>query len=141
MANWLTTTGKVLASSVESYRGRASGRPTTNYRPAITYEYHVNGQKYVGLRYSQNPMGTGFQSAAQKIVDRYPPCADITVTYNADDPADAFLEKGLGIFGNKVLLIVGGIVLVMTCLPALGALIAVVVSLILGVGIFELIGQ
>jgi len=109
--NWPTVAGGVLSSEVVIHRSHSSrGYTTVNYMPKVSYEYQVNGQKYLGD-------GIGFGTAtygkkkAEEIAAIYPQGTPVTVHYDPSDPSKAVLEtKSVG-GGNFIAL---GIILIAT---------------------------
>jgi hypothetical protein len=109
--NWPTVAGGVLSSEVVIHRSHSSrGYATVNYMPKVSYEYQVNGQKYMGD-------GIGFGTAtfgkkkADEIAAIYPQGTPVTVHYDPSDPSKAVLEtKSVG-GGNFIAL---GIILIAT---------------------------
>jgi len=101
---WLTVTGSVLSSDVTIHRSHSSkGYTTVSYMPKVTYEYQVNGQKYIGD-------GIGFGNAtygkqkADNIAAAYPQGSQVDIHYNPADPSKAVLEpKSVG-GGNLIAL-------------------------------------
>jgi hypothetical protein len=90
---WPSITGTILSSNVVA--GRRPGRNGVSYHPSVMYEYHVNGQRYMGNRISFGAqVGTGISSWAQNKLAQYPVGASVAVHYNPLNPADAVLESG-----------------------------------------------
>jgi hypothetical protein len=101
--SWPTTTGTVTDSHVEALQRRARWRRRrhryTVYQPLIGYTYLVNGRSYQSSRYknryiTQAESGgwwTYSQKKAQQILAEHPQGKQVTVTYNPDDPALAYL--------------------------------------------------
>ena len=109
--NWPTVAGGVLSSEVIIHRSHSSrGYTTVNYMPKVSYEYQVNGQKYLGD-------GIGFGTAtfgkkkADEIAAKYPQGAPVTVHYDPANPAKAVLETRSVGGGNFIAL---GIILIAT---------------------------
>jgi hypothetical protein len=99
MANWATTTGKMLTSKVREER-HARGGTTNNrysYHPDIKYEYEVDGKQYTGTRAVQIPLGgSNFRRPVEAFVKQHQKGADVQVFYDPANPAESFLEKGGG---------------------------------------------
>jgi hypothetical protein len=88
---WLSTTGTVLMSSVQtSY----SGRSHSTY-PVVVYVYTVNGQSHQSqrIRAGDQFLTVRVAGQAQATVARYPIGASVTVYYNPANPAESVLEK------------------------------------------------
>ena len=62
----------------------------------LAYEYHVEGQRYVGRRSSWRGHWPSV-TAAVRLARRYPPRQRVTVWYNPADPRQAVLEPGPGL--------------------------------------------
>jgi hypothetical protein len=87
ITQWPSTLGAVNASYLE--RRSSSEGGSTNY-PVVQYSYQVGGRAYQGMKIAPGPEvgGTG----AGKVVERYPPGAQVMVFYNPQNPSDAVLE-------------------------------------------------
>jgi hypothetical protein len=88
---WLTTTGTVLMSSVQSSH---SGNSHSTY-PVVVYSYTVNGQSYQSQRVRAGDQFLTVRVAgqAQATVARYPIGKSITVYYDPANPAESALER------------------------------------------------
>jgi hypothetical protein len=90
------TAGKVLATGVEEYQqfigGDETGVLQTFYRPAIAYEYFIEGQRFVGQRYSTVKEG-GERAWAESIIKSYPVGSEVQVFYDSRDSQTAVLHK------------------------------------------------
>ena len=88
---WLTTTGTVLMSSVQSSH---SGNSHSTY-PVVVYSYVVNGQSYQSQRVRAGDQFLTVRVAgqAQATVARYPIGKSITVYYDPANPAESALER------------------------------------------------
>jgi hypothetical protein len=89
--NWLSTTGTVVMSSVQS---KHTGRSHSLY-PVVVYTYTVNGQSYQSQRIKAGEQFLNVRVAgqAQATVARYPIGASITVYYNPANPSESALER------------------------------------------------
>ena len=89
--NWVSTTGTVLMSSVQS---KHTGRSHSLY-PVIVYVYAVNGQSYQSQRIKAGEQFLNVRVAgqAQATVNRYPIGAAVTVYYNPANPSECALER------------------------------------------------
>jgi hypothetical protein len=119
-ANWPTTQGTIVESSVERETRRrtsgSEGRLTqTSYRAKISYEYTVDEMPFRGERIAYGDHGKianskrigvkGFKigvgggksarSYAQGIVDLYPKGKTLSVYYMPENPKECLLEPGL----------------------------------------------
>ncbi len=96
--SWPSTTARILSSEVREdvETSRDSGgmrRTKTTYRPALRYEYAIDGRTYQGYRIKADDYG-GSASRAYNAVNRYPVGAEVTVYYDPADPGQAVLEQG-----------------------------------------------
>jgi hypothetical protein len=128
---WNTTTGRVIASSLEPRRSHSStGGYSTSYYPQVMYEYEVNGQKYLNNRLNfGRDVGSGFTGIAQQWIAKYPVGAMIEVHYDPNDPAQAVLERTGGA-SSKIFWVVAIIILLITA-----------VSVAFAVGVGSLVNQ
>lgn len=102
---YLETTGKITSSHVEQARERDRKRKMS-FRPHVEYDYAVNGKPLHGKVRSFGEAtisGTGAEREARSVLKRYPAGQEVTVYYDANDPAQAVLERGVG--GNELLLV------------------------------------
>ena len=82
--NWPTTTGKVTASDIKKVMFRR--------QPQVTYTYSVNGAPFTSQRVS---FAGGYKPKdVDPVLARYPVGADVTVSHDPQNPADATLETG-----------------------------------------------
>lgn len=109
--SWPTAAGGILSSEVVIHRSHnTQGHTSVNYVPKVTYEYQVNGQKYMGD-------GIGFGTAtfgkkkADEIAAKYPQGAPVTVYYDPANPSKAVLETRSVGGGNFIAM---GIILIAT---------------------------
>ncbi len=115
--SWPHTQGKVLESYVrqDTREDFEDNTTTVVYFPEVRYGYTVNGEEYVGRQISFGGVPGGTRpSLAQKVVDRYPEGAEVTVYYNPDKPSEAVLEHGAP---SSALLVIGGILLALGLCP------------------------
>lgn len=92
---WLTTSGRIVSSKVESRRRTGVGETagTMGNYPSVTFDYTVRGRHYTGRR-----IGIGEQMAdagVEGVLDRYPQGAEVDVYYNPDNPEESVLEREL----------------------------------------------
>ena len=85
---WPTVPGKVERSRVE----KAATQYGTNYRLALAYRYQVGGRDYEGDRVEFGPRRVDSQDLIERLAEKYPAGAQVTVHYDPDDPANAVLE-------------------------------------------------
>ncbi|WP_435010560.1 DUF3592 domain-containing protein [Tundrisphaera lichenicola] len=106
--HWPETTGKVIASRIQSRRNKPNdpgynfGDTEVTNEPFVEYEYDVGGRKYRCSRVSIAEKTAGTEREA--ILARYPVGARVTVFYNPAEPATAVVEREL----PKGVMIVGG---------------------------------
>ena len=100
MKKWPVAKGRVLSSKVEEYRADAGsgnfGGPRgrmTLYRPVVSYEYEVGGQRYEGKRIAQSEgMNKGVADFAEATVKRYAGGSAVDVRFNPKRPGECVLE-------------------------------------------------
>ena len=88
---WVSTTGTVLMSSVQS---KHTGR-SHSYYPVVVYVYTVNGQSYQSQRIKAGEqfLNVRVTGQAQATVARYPIGATVTVYYDPANPSECALER------------------------------------------------
>jgi hypothetical protein len=88
---WLSTSGTILMSSVQS---SYTGKSHSTY-PVVVYSYSVNGQNYQSQRIKAGEQFLNVRVAgqAQATVKRYPIGATVTVYYDPANPAESVLER------------------------------------------------
>jgi hypothetical protein len=89
--SWLSTTGTVRISSVQS---RRSGNSTSTF-PVVVYQYEVNGKTYQSqtIKAGEQFMNVRIFGQADATAARYPVGANVTVYFNPANPAEAALER------------------------------------------------
>jgi hypothetical protein len=99
VAGWSKTKGTVDSASVEAHRSQRfnrtlrTGYNSTHYEPKIAYSYSVMGSIFHASAY-QNFNGIFHDTSEDhtaEIVAAYPPGKSVTVTFDPDNPADAYL--------------------------------------------------
>ena len=100
---WPTAQGTVLQSWVRKSRSTDSdGGDSYSYHPEIHYQYQIMGIEYQGNKIAFGPK-IGGRSQAEKMIEKYPTGANVTVYYQPDNPAKAVLERSI----SKVSLVMG----------------------------------
>ncbi len=89
-ANWQSTMGTVLMSTVEARHDSEGGY---TYYPVVQYTYQALGQSHQGNKIMPGPTVGG--SGAHKVVARYPAGAQVMVYYDPDKPSNAVLERNM----------------------------------------------
>ena len=100
MKRWPVVKGRVLSSKVEEYKeiikghtSNSRGDRMTLYRPAVVYEYEVDGNRYENTRVTQSPgLNRGVPDFAAEVVRRYPAGTPVDVRYNPRHVAESVLE-------------------------------------------------
>lgn len=110
------TNGKILKSWVEQVQQQTEDGEgfETAYLPVITYEYLVNGRRYIGYRY--HAVDRGFEkSRAEQILQTYPPDKKVTVFYNKQNIEKSVLARQIPpyIWEQIIGSFIGGIVLLL----------------------------
>lgn len=78
-------------------------------KPAITYEYTVDGRTYTSSNVLPGP-GESSAGDARTIVDNHPEGEQVTAYYNPKDPSESFLVKKRDLFIPGVMILIGGLV-------------------------------
>ena len=88
---WLSTTGTILMSSVQSSH---SGNSHSTY-PVVVYSYVVNGQSYQSqrIRAGDQFLTVRVAGQAQATVARYPIGKSVIVYYDPANPTESALER------------------------------------------------
>ena len=86
--SWFSTVGTVTLSTIDVHK---SGRRSSIPYPDVRYSYQVLGREYEANKIMPGAEIGG--SGAQKVIDRYPVGAQVTVFYNPQNPYEAVLEK------------------------------------------------
>ena len=95
-ANWPSVRGRIVSSATELFRETRDGRTTTMWRPAVEFAYEVHGHAYRSRQIKLNVEVSGSQSAAEKVVARYPAGNEVEVHYEPANPSNAALENPTG---------------------------------------------
>ena len=88
--SWSSTVGTVTFSAIDV---RKSGNRNSIQYPVVRYSYQVMGREYEANKIMPGPEVGG--SGAQKVVERYPVGAQVTVFYDPNYPSNALLERGM----------------------------------------------
>lgn len=113
-AAWPRAPGVILharvSSSTSTVREKSGASYTrTVYTPIVQYTYVVGSETIEGTSVARSVDGVWMdQSAAQRVVDAYPPDKRVQVLYDPADPKKAHLEVNRSI-GAIILLVFGGI--------------------------------
>lgn len=101
---WSTAQGTVIQSWVRKSNSTDSdGSVSSSYHPEIHYSYQIMGVDYQGNKIAFGPKVGGNRSGAEKMVEKYPTGANVTVYYQPDKPANAVLERSI----SKISLVMG----------------------------------
>lgn len=160
--SWLPVRGTIISSRIEvrevSVSISGSNTSTTEIRnfPAITFEYAVNGGRFVGTRYTLRDEIGNFQ--VPETLARYPKGAEVTVYYDPSDPGTSVIERtmpdgsleimayisaGLVVGSIALVFLVGGVVdAIRSYLPnprnaGAGMLLTIVALIVLRVGFVQ----
>ena len=93
-ASWPRTSGKVVMSTVESYRQSVGRNPSTVYAPVVEYAYQVRGQEYRSRQITLDSRTGGLRSFAEKAAARYPVGMTVELRYDPSNPSRAALRVG-----------------------------------------------
>jgi hypothetical protein len=110
-SNWPVTEGTITSSQVVSWG--SGGHDPIDYRPSITYQYHVGGKTYNGSQISSGATFYGGVNVdeyeqANAIVSNYPVGSMVQVHYNPNNPNNAVLETQSSLI-EQVPLIIGAV--------------------------------
>jgi hypothetical protein len=92
-ASWPSVQGKALSAQVktESRLDTRTHRQRTSFRPAVAYEYQVDGVRYQASRVAFGDLSNSNSSEAQRILGELVKADAVQVFYNPQDPTDAVL--------------------------------------------------
>jgi len=93
--SYVETLGIITVSKVD----RIDDSDGDSFRPHIEYDYFVGDDEYHGTRRRYGELGVGGSGADRSVRDiarRYRVGEQVPVFYNADRPAEAVLEYGIG---------------------------------------------
>jgi hypothetical protein len=115
MQHWANVAGVVSAAEVVRKRETSPQvddyAVTTRYRPAITFEYVVDGRTFRGQRVSVIEWEASPRGVADQVVAEYPVGRKVVVYYDPLNPSDAVLDRTHAV-GAPVLAIAIGVVLI-----------------------------
>jgi hypothetical protein len=115
-SRWPTVDGQIVGDShMQFVEATGITARTNDYRAIVQYEYAVNGTDYQGsnVTYEGRDDSSPRQDPINAMVSRYPSGQKVTVHYNPDNPADAFLEPAdnspinMGIVTGVMLVLIG----------------------------------
>lgn len=91
-ARWPRARATIEKSWVSSY---LDGEGDRMYKPSVTYRYRVHGRELTARRIRiGGTVRLSWSGPAEKLVQRYPEGAEVSIAYNPTDPQDAVLEPG-----------------------------------------------
>lgn len=93
---WPVTQGEVVSSSIERIEKREDGRNSVSYSAAVEYRYTVNDVEYHSRQINLGMVTSGSESAAAKVIARYPKGSAVEVHYDPKNPNNAALENPTG---------------------------------------------
>lgn len=94
---WRRVPGEVLSTRLVHMP--SPGTAATSYRPEVRYRYTVDGVEHESDVFLHGMESGGSESWAQRIADRYPPGARVTVLHHPVLPEKACLDAEFGFFG------------------------------------------
>jgi hypothetical protein len=105
LRDWRKTGGTVTGSRLEEIRGARLSVPgrllkikADLYKPVISYTFPVGDKTYTSAKYKNSFLARGEEwlsadrQSVDKIIAAHPPGQSVTVNYDPDDPATAYLE-------------------------------------------------
>ncbi len=92
MGRWPQTQGAVTRSEV----ARIDDGESIIYKPAVLFTYLVDGREYASgsIRPGFEHRSSSFEGTWNRLIEKYPLGAPVTVIYNPAKPDEAFLGKG-----------------------------------------------
>jgi len=120
--HWLTTTGKIISSELDSQTNTdEEGYSTTTYIARVLFAYEVSGVPYQGDCINFNyGMRTSNLRIQQSIVEQYPEGSAVTVYYDPEKTDQAVLERKVN--GAFTTLLVSAIFILIGIIVALTSL-------------------
>lgn len=124
--SWPTLPGRVVESDVETYRSALDrsdpqARYMTMYRPRVSYEYEVQGQRLVGNRIQLGAaIGTSSQAPAQAVAAKYSVGTSVSVHVDPSDPHSACLDPRAQ--GGKWIRIIGWVLIAVAAISVAATL-------------------
>jgi hypothetical protein len=119
--HWLTTSGKVVSSELDSQANTDDeGYSPTTYIARVCFAYEISGVSYQGDCINFNyGMRTSNLRIQQSIVEQYPEGSTVTVYYDPEKPNEAVLERKVNgafttILVSAIFILIGIIVAVMS---------------------------
>lgn len=94
---WRRVPGEIVSTRLVHMRYPSSA--ARSYRPAVRYRYTVDGVEHEGNVLFHGMESGGSKPWAQRIADRYPPGARVTVMHHPVLPEKACLDAEFGFFG------------------------------------------
>jgi hypothetical protein len=109
---WPSTPGRIIRTEVverreERHTSDGPSRTYISYQPVVEYEYTLQGQRYTGSKLSMIERSYT-QAKAQKVLEKYPVGATVTVYRDPQNPGETLLETGSG--GSGFMFIAIGVV-------------------------------
>jgi hypothetical protein len=95
-ANAAKTWGSVSATVISSKVKSHSSDDGTTYSVYIAYRYKVDGEEYIGDRYSFMGGSSSGHGSKAEIVRQFPTGHPFNVFVNPDDPTDSVIQRELG---------------------------------------------
>lgn len=92
--SFVETPCTVLSSSVKTVPGSEGDM----YAVDVRYAYTFQGRRYVSDRYDFSAFSSNDRAGEQKAADRYPAGSEAVCYVNPNDPSEALLKRGLGIW-------------------------------------------
>jgi hypothetical protein len=83
-SNWRQTPGVVLESRILN--------TSEGYLPSIRYEYYFEGDRRENAMFKSMVSASNSSSPSERVIDRYPAGANVTVYVNPKKPSDSVLE-------------------------------------------------
>jgi hypothetical protein len=93
---WPQADARVTDSGMDAQTRLRNGQEVTRFKPRVSYEYEVDGQRFTGDRIKYGvALATMSKHEADRVLARYPKDAVVKVHYVAQRPHVSVLEPGL----------------------------------------------
>jgi hypothetical protein len=94
--SWPQADARVIDSGVDAQIRHRKGQEVRRFKPRVSYEYEVNGQRFTGDRVKYGvASATMSEDEADQVLARYPKGAAAKVHYLAERPHISVLQPGL----------------------------------------------
>ena len=115
---WPSVSGRIVAAAVtaQTSPGDQDSADTTNFYPAVEYEYQVGQATLRGRTIALEERGYSNRKQAEAALAAFPAGGAVEVFYNPHNPSDAVLQRKAS--SGMVLMSIGGLIAVLGLLAA-----------------------